>query len=109
MKALVFESNMPRTIATKVLGALSPRFYVGKLAPMSLRDIPSPRPPRPDWLTLRTALCGLCGSDYKQVFLKGRYDNPMTALVSFPQVLGHEVVGYVDSVGPEVKQRHVGE
>jgi threonine dehydrogenase-like Zn-dependent dehydrogenase len=109
MKALVFENNMPRTIATKLMGTLSPRFYVSALAPMELKEIPEPRLPRPDWVTIRTALCGLCGSDYKQVFLKGRYNNPMTALVSFPQVLGHEVVGYIESVGPAVTQRRVGE
>lgn len=109
MKALVFENNMPRTVATKLLGAINPRFYVSSLAPMELKEIPDPRLPRPDWVTIRTALCGLCGSDYKQVFLKGRYDNPMTALISFPQVLGHEVVGCIESVGPDVKHRHVGE
>jgi len=109
MKALVFERNMARTVATKILGALHPRFYLGPVAPMSMSEIPAPRHPRPDWLTIRTALCGLCGSDYKQVFLKGAFDNPMTALVSFPQVLGHEVVGYVEAVGPAVRQRRVGE
>jgi threonine dehydrogenase-like Zn-dependent dehydrogenase len=109
MKALVFESSMPRTVLTKIAGAVHPRAFVSGLAPMSLREIPDPSLPQPDWLTIRTALCGLCGSDYKQVFLKGRFDNPMTALVSFPQVLGHEVVGYVESVGPGVRHRRVGE
>ena len=28
-------------------------------------------------------------------------DNPMTAFISFPQVLGHEVVATVDEAGPE--------
>lgn len=87
---------------------LQPRAFVGALAPMALTEVPDPQP-RADWLTIRTVLCGLCGSDYKQVFLRGRYNNPMTALVSFPQVLGHEVVGYVDAVGPEVRDRRVGE
>jgi threonine dehydrogenase-like Zn-dependent dehydrogenase len=109
MKALVFENNMLRTVATKLLGAISPRMFVSSLAPMALKEIADPRWPRPDWVTIRTALCGLCGSDYKQVFLKGRYNNPMTALVSFPQVLGHEVVGFIESVGPAVTQRRVGE
>jgi len=109
MQALVFESSMPRTVLTKILGSINPRLFVSSLAPMSLKNIPEPSLPRPDWLTIRTALCGLCGSDYKQVFLKGRFDNPMTALVSFPQVLGHEVVGYVESVGSAVTQRRVGE
>jgi threonine dehydrogenase-like Zn-dependent dehydrogenase len=35
----------------------------------------------------------LCGSDVKQILLNGSRDNPLTALVSFPHVLGHEVVG----------------
>jgi threonine dehydrogenase-like Zn-dependent dehydrogenase len=48
----------------------------------------------------RTRLCGLCGSDYKQVFMNGAFDNPMTAMISWPQVLGHEVVGVLDEVGP---------
>jgi threonine dehydrogenase-like Zn-dependent dehydrogenase len=108
MKAIVFENSMPRTAATKLLGTLSPRFFVSGLAPLALKDIPDPTP-RPDWVTIRTVLCGLCGSDYKQVFLKGRYDNPMTALISFPQVLGHEVVGYIEAVGPAVRARRRGE
>ena len=108
MKALVFENNMARTVATKVLGAMHPRAFVSGLAPIALKDIPDPMP-RPGWVNIRTVLCGLCGSDYKQVFLKGRYNNPMTALVSFPQVLGHEVVGHIDAVGPDVGDRHVGE
>jgi len=108
MRALVFENNMPRTAVTKLLGAIHPRFFVSGVAPMALKEIPDPRLLRPDWVTIRTALCGVCGSDCKQVFLKGRYDNPMTALVSFPQVLGHEVVGYIESVGPEAIRR-VGE
>jgi threonine dehydrogenase-like Zn-dependent dehydrogenase len=36
-------------------------------------------------------------------------DNPMTALISFPQVLGHEVVGTIERVGPAVTTRRVGE
>ncbi|HVN84892.1 MAG TPA: zinc-binding dehydrogenase [Candidatus Binatia bacterium] len=109
MRALVFENSMPRLAATRILAALSSRAFVGPLAPMTLKEIPDPQFPAPDWLTIRTNLCGLCGSDYKQVFLKGRLNNPMTALVSFPQVLGHEVVGVIDGVGPAVKTRKVGE
>ncbi len=109
MQALVFENSMPRLAATKILAAFSPRAYVGPIAPMQLKEIPDPLLPAPDWVVLRTVLCGLCGSDYKQVFLKGSLDNPMTALISFPQVLGHEVVAVIDRVGPAVKNRRVGE
>ena len=65
--------------------------------------------PAPDWVTLRTRLCGLCGSDYKQVFMNGGFDNPMTAVISFPQVLGHEVVSTVERVGPTVSRLRPGQ
>jgi len=108
MKALVVSSSIPRIVATRLLGKLTPRAYVGPLAPLALCDLPDPTL-RPGWVMIRTALCGLCGSDYKQIFLKGSYDNPMTAMISFPQVLGHEVVGRIESVGPNVTRRRVGE
>jgi len=102
MRALVFENRMLRLAVTKILSAFSPRAFVGPLAPLQLAEIPEPVLPADDWVVLRTRLCGLCGSDYKQVFMNGAFDNPMTSMISFPQVLGHEVVGVVDAVGPAV-------
>jgi threonine dehydrogenase-like Zn-dependent dehydrogenase len=109
VRALVFRNSLPRLAATRLLGALSPRAYVGPTAPIRMEEIPEPALPADDWLVLRTRLCGVCGSDYKQVFLNGSTDNPMTALISWPQVLGHEVVGTVERVGPAVRTRRVGE
>lgn len=68
--------------------------------PMDLVDLDEPDLPGDDWVLLRTRLCGICGSDAKQVFLDGEPDNAMTALISFPQVLGHELVGTVERAGP---------
>jgi threonine dehydrogenase-like Zn-dependent dehydrogenase len=109
VRALVFDSSLPRLAATRLLGALTPRAYVGPTAPIRLRELPEPELPAGDWLLLRTRLCGICGSDAKQVFLDGARDNPMTALISFPQVLGHEVLGVIERVGPDVRTRRVGE
>jgi threonine dehydrogenase-like Zn-dependent dehydrogenase len=109
VRALVYENSLPRLVATKLLSALSPRACVAATAPIQLREIAEPKLPAPDWLVLRTRLCGLCGSDAKQVFLNGATDNPMTSLISFPQVLGHEVVGVVEALGPGVRTRRVGE
>ncbi|TMA35694.1 MAG: zinc-binding dehydrogenase [Deltaproteobacteria bacterium] len=100
---------MWRLAATKLLSAVSPRAFVGPLAPIRLREIPAPALPAPDWAVARTRLCGLCGSDSKQVFMNGAFDNPMTAMISWPQVLGHEVVGVIDEVGPGVTQRAIGQ
>jgi threonine dehydrogenase-like Zn-dependent dehydrogenase len=109
VRALVFTNSLPRLAATKVLSAISPRAYVGPWAAISLREIPDPELPAADWVTIRTRLCGVCGSDAKQVFLNGGVDNPMTAMISFPQVLGHEVVGTIERVGPEAARRRRGE
>jgi threonine dehydrogenase-like Zn-dependent dehydrogenase len=109
MQALIFRHSVPRQIITKLLSFASPRALVGRTAPMQLEEIPDPSLPADDWLVIRTRLCGICGSDYKQVFLNGSLDNPMTSVISFPQVLGHEVLGTVERVGPAVKHRRVGD
>lgn len=109
MQALIFRHSVPRQIITKLLSFASEWAFVGPTSPLRLEEIPYPALPADDWLVIRTRLCGICGSDYKQVFLNGSMDNPMTSLISFPQVLGHEVVGTVHSVGPAVKNRRVGQ
>jgi threonine dehydrogenase-like Zn-dependent dehydrogenase len=91
MKALVFGSNTDPT-APPALAA----------TPMTLDQVDEPPRRGPDWAVLRTRLCGICGSDAKQVFLDGDGDNPMTAFISFPQVLGHEVVATIEDAGPAV-------
>ena len=109
MKALVFDVNVPKMALAKMLGFLSPRFYLGRLSGLQMQEIPDPKLPTDDWLLIRARYCGICGSDYKQVYLDGNIDNPMTSVISFPQVLGHEVVGTIEKVGPEVRNRKVGE
>jgi threonine dehydrogenase-like Zn-dependent dehydrogenase len=109
MRALVFRHNMPRTILTKLLSFASPQAFTASTAPMLMEDIPDPSLPADDWLVIETRYCGICGSDAKQVFLKGSLDNPMTSVISFPQVLGHEVVGRVVRVGSGVRDRRIGD
>jgi threonine dehydrogenase-like Zn-dependent dehydrogenase len=109
MRALVCDVSVPRQVVSGLLGRIDKRFYLGPFSPASLREVPEPALPADDWVVLRTRLCGICGSDYKQMFLNGSMDNPMTAIISFPQVLGHEVVGTIVRVGPAVRSRQVGE
>jgi len=109
MRALVCDASVPRQVVSSLLGRLDKRFFLGPFSTTTLKEIPEPPFPADGWLVLRTRLCGICGSDYKQIFLNGSMDNPMTALISFPQVLGHEVVGTIERVGPGVRTRRVGE
>jgi threonine dehydrogenase-like Zn-dependent dehydrogenase len=72
--------------------------------PMALQELPDPKLVGPDWVVLRTRMTGICGSDSKQVFMDTGGDSSdfaFTSLISFPQVLGHEVIADVVEAGPE--------
>jgi threonine dehydrogenase-like Zn-dependent dehydrogenase len=92
LKALVFHHQIAREAAAAIGGKLDKRSYVGRFAPVRLEDVDEPVPPGPDWVSCETLVSGFCGSDTKQILLNGRLDNPLTALLSFPHVLGHEAV-----------------
>jgi threonine dehydrogenase-like Zn-dependent dehydrogenase len=91
MRALVFGREADPTAPELLRGT-----------PMALDEIDDPPLRGDDWAVLETRLCGICGSDTKQVLLDSDGDNPMSAFISFPQVLGHEVVATVASAGPAV-------
>jgi len=109
MKALVFgvepEAWEPPADAPPLARQLA-------ASPVALRDVPDAQPLRPDWVVTRPLLTGICGSDSKQVLLdfgEGGGDSAMIAFCSFPQVLGHEVVAEVVSLGPEADGFDVGD
>ena len=81
--------------------------------PMRLQEVDDPPFLGPDWVVLQPRLTGICGSDAKQVFMDFgedvARDNPMGDFFSMPQVLGHEVVADVVSVGPEAEGVDVGD
>jgi len=109
MKALVFLTE-PEPVDPPPADA--PRL-VQHLAstPMKLEEVAEPTLLGDDWLVLRTRLTGICGSDSKQILMDfdDAADNPMTAFISFPQVLGHEVVADVIEVGSAVDDLAVGQ
>ncbi|MFX0178143.1 MAG: zinc-binding dehydrogenase, partial [Candidatus Hodarchaeota archaeon] len=99
MKALIFNYKLYRLALSRILGTFYLRGYLSKLGAVRLKDVPFPNLKSNNWLIVRTKYCGICGSDQKQIFLDGNYDNPITALLSWPQTLGHEAVGIVNKVG----------
>ncbi len=62
--------------------------------PLELADIPQPRP-GPGQLLIRTAACAVCRTDLHV------YDGDLTD-PALPLVLGHEIVGRVEQLGPGV-------
>jgi len=109
LKALVFELDYPRLAAAKVMGAFSPRGYVSRLGPLRLQTVPDAGILGERWVVVETKMSGICGSDVKQVFLDAAPDNPLTSLVSFPHVPGHEPVGTVVDVGRAVTRVRKGD
>jgi threonine dehydrogenase-like Zn-dependent dehydrogenase len=111
MKALVFGVD-PEPVSDPLPDDANSHERMLRATPMGVQELADPQPLGPDWLVLDTRLCGICGSDTKQVFMDTGGDWPdasMTAFISFPQVLGHEVVGTVRERGPEVQGLDVGQ
>jgi threonine dehydrogenase-like Zn-dependent dehydrogenase len=79
--------------------------------PMDLNEIDDPKLLGDDWVILKNRITGICGSDSKQVFgdMGGESDVTMTAFISFPHVLGHEVIADVAAIGPKAKGVEVGQ
>ncbi len=102
MKALMFRHSLAREAASTIGGRVDQRAFVARFAPVRIEDIDELPLPAQDWLRVETTFSGLCGSDVKQILLNGARDNPLTALVSFPHVLGHEAVGCRADTGERV-------
>ena len=99
MKALSFAFDLPRLATAKMLGSVTPSGFLSPLGPLRLLDVPDAKILGDRWVVVETALCGVCGSDVKQVFMDAAADNPLTAVISFPHILGHEHVGTVVETG----------
>ena len=108
MKALQFSVTVPQFAALKALGIISKRlYYEGPLATVKLVEIPEPALPSPDWIKIRTSICGFCGSDVNLILLR---DSPSASpFTSFPCTLGHEFSGEVVEVGGNVSDITTGE
>lgn len=101
MKALLLNLNALRFAALQILRPVSGKFcYVGPFSTIRLADIPEPNLPSPEWVKIKTKLCGFCGSDLNLIMMR---DSP-TAMpfTSFPCVPGHEFCGSVVETGKEV-------
>jgi threonine dehydrogenase-like Zn-dependent dehydrogenase len=102
MKALMLNLNPLRFVALQLLRPISGKFcYTGPFSTIRLTDIPEPKLPSPEWVKIKTRLCGFCGSDLNLLMMK---DSP-TAMpfTSFPCVPGHEFCGDVVETGGNVK------
>ncbi len=95
MLGLLFDPHPVRLATAGALSRLRPTAAISEHGPLRLRRLADPRPPNAEWAVLEPVVTGICGSDVSQATLQADWDNPLSALVSFPHVMGHEVVARI--------------
>lgn len=90
MRAIVVERLVHRFAAARAASALAGSASGLRLGPTRLADVEAPALPGPGWHRIRPRLAGICGSDLHTV--DGASSRYFEDLVSFPFVLGHEIV-----------------
>ena len=99
MKAVQFDSSIPRYVFGKALGKLFPSIYWSGLSCTYARNVEPPELPTPEWLRIKTRLGGICGTDIGTISLHtSPYYSPFS---SSPFTIGHENVGTIQQTGPE--------
>src|SRR5271156_6453892 len=76
-----------------------------KVRELSLRDINIPLKVGPDDVKIKIDTVGVCGSDV-HYYTHGRIGS---FIVEKPIVLGHEMSGTIEALGPNVTSRKIGE
>lgn len=111
MKTIYYEKNVPKILATKFFAkCCKSLLFSGLNAVKYNKKLPDPPLPAPTWVKVRNIQTGLCGTDLS--FFKSTTGTQI-ALEPLPvsdiTYLGHETVGVVEEVGPEVRKFKVGD
>ena len=107
VKAVQFSTSLPKFVLGKLAGSLHRSAYTGPLGSTRLVDLPEPRLPGPDWAVVGVRLAGVCGSDLHTISLDA--SPTMSVFSSMPFVLGHENVGHLERLGPQVSGFEMGQ
>ncbi len=103
MKALQMDARPLRFALAKCFAFLFGRkaYFRGPGRTVKLTEISEPVLPSPDWVKLKTILCGFCGSDLNLMML---HDSPgAEPFTSFPCILGHEFIGEIVETGSNIR------
>ena len=107
MKALQYSASVPRYLLGKVGGNLYKPFFWSGFSCLHYGEVPEPGLPGPDWVKIKTLYGGICGTDWGLVQLPTSLHLSPFASESF--ILGHENVGTILEMGPQVEGWSVGE
>jgi len=110
VRAIYLEEDIPRGLLVKALRPIWPGVVFSPLSITHYADLPEPKLPGPRWVKVQNRLCGICASDLSLLFVEAE---PSIAQLALPRngriYLGHETLGTVTEVGPEVTQVKVGD
>ncbi len=110
MRAIYFDKDIPRALATKALRPLWPAVVWSPLSPSGVEQVPDPPLPGPAWLRVRNRQCGICATDLSLLYVKA---DPRIAPAVLPGIrriyLGHEAIGEVTETGQGVDRFRVGD
>ena len=110
MRAIYVDKNIPKALLVKVLKPIWPGVVFSPLSISRYEDLPEPDLPGPHWVRVENKQCGICASDLSLLFVDAE---PSIAPIALPGhqrlYLGHEALGVVKEVGPEVTRARVGD
>ncbi len=107
MKAVCYDFTIPKYLAARLLGNRFPRIHTSRLSAVSFKEVPDPRLRGPEWVLVEPRLSGICGTDMGTITAKS--SPALAPYVSFPSVMGHEVVADVIEVGEAVDHCQPGD
>ena len=110
MRAIYVDKNIPKALIVKALKPIWPGVVFSPLSVSRYEDLPEPDLPGPRWVRVENKQCGICASDVGLLLLDAEPSVAQIALPSNERVyLGHEVLGIVTEVGPNVTRVKVGD
>ena len=104
MKAIQFNPAIPRYIIGRAIGHYLPGILWSGLSCIRYLDVPELSLPGCDWVKIKTLLGGICGTDLSTIRLNTSLS--LTPFYSFPNILGHEGIGTISELGPDVHDFH---
>jgi threonine dehydrogenase-like Zn-dependent dehydrogenase len=103
VRAVYFEINIPKVLATKALRPLWPGVVWSPASPTTVANLPEPALPGPRWIKVANRACGIDATDLSLLYVNA---DPSVAPAALPGntriYLGHEVVSTVTEVGAAV-------
>jgi threonine dehydrogenase-like Zn-dependent dehydrogenase len=110
MRTIYVDKNIAKFLVVKALKPIWPQVVFSPLSPSQYAVLPEPELPGRRWIRVRNVQCGICASDLSLLFADADAGIAQEAVPSHSlYYLGHEVLGHVVEIGPDVSLLKVGD